>query len=115
MDRRGFQTLNNQRFGARFVGDVANPGDILLFHQRRRVAEDGDRAKPANAQRSRPGGSNPLAVPVAPDSGDDLKIEDLVAEQLLNSDRKLRLLKESELKDALDVRSLECQCFRMKL
>lgn len=106
MDRRGFQTLNNQRFGARFVGDVANPGDILLFHQRRRAVEDGDRAKPANASRSRPGGSNPLAVPVAPDL-DDLKVEDLIADQLNNSDSKLRLLKESELKDALDVSYLE--------
>ena len=37
----------------------------------------------------------------------NLKVEDLIADQLSNSDSKLRLLKESELKDALDVSYLE--------
>jgi hypothetical protein len=102
VDRLGFQTLNNQRFGARFVGDVANPGDILLFHQRRRAPVEGDRNRSNTTSRSRSGGSNALALPVAPDA-DEMKVEDLVADQLNASDRPLILLKESELKDALDV------------
>jgi double-strand break repair protein MRE11 len=100
----GFQTLNNQRFGARFVGDVANPGDILLFHQRRRTSDDSDRNRANGTSRSRgSGANNPLALPVAPDI-DDLKVEDLIADHLHSSDKKLRLLKEADLKDALDVR-----------
>jgi double-strand break repair protein MRE11 len=31
----GFSTVNPQRFGQRFVGRVANPNDILLFHRKR--------------------------------------------------------------------------------
>lgn len=39
VDHTGFPALNNQRFGARFVGQVANPTDILLFHKRKKVEE----------------------------------------------------------------------------
>ena len=34
VDLSGFPALNNQRFGARWVGRVANPGDILQFTRR---------------------------------------------------------------------------------
>jgi double-strand break repair protein MRE11 len=106
VDRLGFQTLNNQRFGARFVGDVANPSDILLWCQRRRQAEGGGQApekgkdgKAAGGGKAR--GGSALDRPVAPDS-DELNVEDLVAEQLHASDRKLKLLKEGDLKEALE-------------
>ena len=36
VEHTGFSTLNNQRFGARFVGRVANPADILMFHRKRK-------------------------------------------------------------------------------
>ena len=29
----GFSTINPQRFGQKFVGKVANPHDVLLFHK----------------------------------------------------------------------------------
>jgi len=101
VDRLGFSTLNNQRFGARFVGDVANPGDILLFHQRRRdaAAAGGGDSAGGKAKGAR---SHALNTPVAPDDGEDLSVEDLVANQLQTSDKKLRLLTEINLKDALE-------------
>ncbi len=84
VDRLGFATLSNQRFGARFVGECANPADILLFHQRRRAADDG---KPTAAARPRPR-NEALDQPVLPDT-DELNVEDLVADQLKSSDRKV--------------------------
>ena len=32
----GFTSFNTQRFGQPFVGRVANPKDILLFHRKRK-------------------------------------------------------------------------------
>jgi double-strand break repair protein MRE11 len=31
----GYETINPQRFGQRFVGKVANPNDILLFYRKK--------------------------------------------------------------------------------
>lgn len=39
VDHTGYPTLNNHRFGARFVGQVANPTDILLFHKKKKPEE----------------------------------------------------------------------------
>lgn len=42
VDYTGFSTVNTQRFGARFVGRVANPNDVLLWQraaQRRNKVE----------------------------------------------------------------------------
>ncbi len=33
IDYTGFSTINAQRFGQKFVGRVANPHDMLLFHK----------------------------------------------------------------------------------
>ena len=33
VDYTGFSTINAQRFGQKFVGKVANPHDILLWHK----------------------------------------------------------------------------------
>jgi hypothetical protein len=107
VDRLGFQTINNQRFGARFVGEVANPSDILMFHQRRRTVTEGDNAGGGNGgskkKSSSKSSSSALALPIAPDMDDELNVEDLVAEQLQSSDKKLRLLKEQDLQLMLEV------------
>ncbi|CAI5729940.1 unnamed protein product [Peronospora destructor] len=36
VEHTGFPVLVNQRFGAKFVGKVANPNDILLFYRRKK-------------------------------------------------------------------------------
>ena len=33
MDYSGFSTINTQRFGQTFVGRVANPHDMILWHK----------------------------------------------------------------------------------
>ena len=40
VDHTGYPTLQNQRFGRRFVKRVANPGDLLLFKRRRVTASE---------------------------------------------------------------------------
>lgn len=79
-----------------------------MFHQRRRTIQTNEERDEmlANKNRSKRGGnghSNSLAMPIAPDHLDDeLNVEDLIAEQLQSSG-KLKLLRENELKDALEV------------
>ena len=39
IEHSGFSTLNNQRFGSKFVGDVANPTDMLLFSKKQTLEQ----------------------------------------------------------------------------
>mmetsp|Transcript_1616 Transcript_1616/g.2573 ORF Transcript_1616/g.2573 Transcript_1616/m.2573 type:complete len:891 (-) Transcript_1616:113-2785(-) len=92
VEHSGFTTLNNQRFGSRFVGEVANPSDILLFHKRR-SAETAK--KGASKKRS-------LNIPTEPDDLDEINIEDLITDNLEQSDKKLELLDEKTMGEALN-------------
>lgn len=89
VEHMGFSTLNNQRFGAKFVGEVANPGDILLFH-RKKDAKLASTAVKKSIQ------------PIAPEELEKTNMEDLVKEQLEAPDRKLKLLEEHELSEAME-------------
>ena len=75
VEHAGFQAVSNQRFGAGFVGRVANPSDILLFHRR---AGRGPLKKAAAGAAA--GARVPLA-PVMPGEIAALRVEDLVLEQ----------------------------------
>eukprot|EP00571_Detonula_confervacea_P017476 CAMPEP_0172303652 /NCGR_PEP_ID=MMETSP1058-20130122/5169_1 /TAXON_ID=83371 /ORGANISM="Detonula confervacea, Strain CCMP 353" /LENGTH=924 /DNA_ID=CAMNT_0013014555 /DNA_START=77 /DNA_END=2854 /DNA_ORIENTATION=+ len=97
VEHTGFTTLNNQRFGSQFVGQVANPSDILLFHKRRQ-AENSKGGKAAKKKRGAAG----LDVPVEPENLEDINIEDLVTENLVNNDKKLELLDEKSMGEALE-------------
>lgn len=94
VEHSGFTTLNNQRFGARFVGRVANLSDILLFH-RKKEANDRTSTKKKRV-------NNAMDKPIAPEDHDEMNIEDLVAENLDNSDKKMEMLDESKLNIALE-------------
>eukprot|EP00934_Nitzschia_sp_Nitz4_P004425 Nitzschia sp. Nitz4//scaffold12_size214221//6885//9013//NITZ4_001473-RA/size214221-augustus-gene-0.17-mRNA-1//-1//CDS//3329534939//4415//frame0 len=89
VEHAGFAALNNQRFGAHFVGKVANVTDILLFSR-----------KKATSTRA------PAAVtstqPIAPDVLEEMNIEDLVVQELDLPDRKLELLDEKRIATALN-------------
>ena len=39
IEHSGFSTLNTQRFGSKFVGDVANPTDMLLFSKKQTLEQ----------------------------------------------------------------------------
>mmetsp|Transcript_27398 Transcript_27398/g.60852 ORF Transcript_27398/g.60852 Transcript_27398/m.60852 type:complete len:822 (+) Transcript_27398:187-2652(+) len=96
VEHSGFSTLNNQRFGSRFVGEVGNPADILLFHRRRQtetVKTDGKKAKRAK--------KSSLDEPMDPEELADINVEDLIADNLETSD-KLKILEEQSLGAALE-------------
>jgi double-strand break repair protein MRE11 len=94
VEHSGFTTLNNQRFGAKFVSEVANPSDILLFH----------RKKEANAY-AQAGASKKRAAlnkPIAPEELERTNMEDLVKEILTAPEQKLHLLSEQALSLAME-------------
>ncbi|KAL7512292.1 hypothetical protein ACHAXN_012756 [Cyclotella atomus] len=96
VEHSGFTTLNNQRFGSRFVGEVANPSDILLFHKKRGAeSANGKGAAKKRAAKS-------LNIPSEPEELEEVNVEDLVNDNLFNSDKKLELLNEKDMAEALD-------------
>ena len=94
VEHSGFTTLNNQRFGARFVGLVGNPVDILLFHRKK---EASDRA---GVKRKKV--SKALETPMVPEDRDEMRIEDLIKDNLDNADKKLEIIDEAKMNLALD-------------
>jgi double-strand break repair protein MRE11 len=94
VEHSGFSTLNNQRFGARFVGLVANPVDILLFHRKK------DTDGRAGVKRTK--ASKALEAPMVPQDHDEMKIEDLIKDNLQNADKKLEIIDEAKMNLALD-------------
>ncbi|KAL3788485.1 hypothetical protein ACHAW5_002544 [Stephanodiscus triporus] len=99
VEHSGFTTLNNQRFGSQFVGQVANPSDILLFHKRRQ-AENAKGGKSGASRRKR--NSVGLDVPVEPEDLEQINIEDLIVQNLANNDKKMELLDERSMGEALE-------------
>jgi double-strand break repair protein MRE11 len=89
VEHNGFSTLNNQRFGAKFVGDVANPSDILLFHRKK---------DPKLASTVKKKGIQPIA----PEELERANMEDLIREQLAVPEGKLKILGEKDLSEALE-------------
>ena len=91
----GFPTLNNQRFGSRFVNEVANPADLLLFHRRREASTAAGGKKKTTAA-----SDCNLRVPIEPDDLAEINVEELVKETLGSA--KLQLLDEEHLGEALE-------------
>jgi double-strand break repair protein MRE11 len=92
VEHSGFTSLNNQRFGAKFVGEVANPDDVLLFHRKK---EASTHAKATKKRTS-------LQKPIAPEELERTNMEDLVKELLGAPEQKLRLLYEPTLSLAME-------------
>ncbi|KAI9907996.1 hypothetical protein PsorP6_003692 [Peronosclerospora sorghi] len=90
VEHTGFPVLINQRFGAKFVGKVANPNDILLFHRRKKERINMDFEKPLLSRPVRP---TPLVAET---------IEDILRKQLCIPERKIVLLSEGQLGIALE-------------
>jgi double-strand break repair protein MRE11 len=89
----GFPTVHPQRFGAQFVGEVANPGELLLFAKNRK-----ERVSGAAGVSSSSSGS---AAAVDDGTCQSVRVEDLVRRSLQSS-KSLSLLPESELAQALE-------------
>ena len=95
VEHSGFSTLNNQRFGAKFVGQVANPTDILLFSKTRAKAVGVSGSKKGKAA------SDALKDAVVPEEARVSAVQDLCKEILESDDQQLELLKEKYLSQAL--------------
>ena len=93
VDHAGFPTINQQRFGSKFFGDVANPSDLLSFSKKREYRSFSE------AERS-----NRLVHVTEIDEGDEeinkVKIEELVNESL--GQKSLGLLPEGDMAQALE-------------
>ena len=94
VEHSGFTTLNNQRFGARFVGLVGNPVDILLFHRKK------DSSEKVGIKRRK--ATKALDTPIVPEDRDEMRIEDLIKDNLDNADKKLEIIDEAKMNLALD-------------
>lgn len=101
VDYEGYSAINHQRFGAQFVGEVANPAEILLLTRKRqetvrRVGNTGNGDQSAHKK------LRLLIAEGAEDEINRIRIEDLVNETLANSKYSLSVLTESEMAQALD-------------
>ncbi|ETM46093.1 DNA repair protein (mre11), partial [Phytophthora nicotianae] len=97
VEHTGFPVLVNQRFGAKFVGKVANPNDILLFYRRKK-----DRINASDKKASMELEKSLLGRPVRPTPLASVTIEDILSKQLSVPERKLTLLPEAQLGIALE-------------
>ncbi|KAG2949084.1 Double-strand break repair protein [Phytophthora cactorum] len=97
VEHTGFPVLVNQRFGAKFVGKVANPNDILLFYRRKK-----DRINASDKKASMELEKSLSGRPVRPTPLAAVTIEDILSEQLCAPERKLVLLPEAQLGIALE-------------
>ena len=97
VEHSGFATINNQRFGARFVGEVANANDILLFHRRKEI-------KAATTKLTDKQRRSFLKNPIDPENIERLNMEDLVLEFFddpKHTDRTLKMLDKKKLTESL--------------
>lgn len=91
VDHTGFPTLNQQRFGAEFVGEVANPSDILSFTKKKAEMSRAVEGYADHASRI------VHLVDDADGAEETIKIEELVKETLSTGNKHLSLLLEVSL------------------
>ncbi|OEU15774.1 DNA repair exonuclease, partial [Fragilariopsis cylindrus CCMP1102] len=89
VDHTGFAAVNSQRFGAKFVGETANPSDILLFTRKR--SESKSQTK-----------SMKEVKPIEPGDVEEMDIEELIVEQFEASNTRLELFDDKKISLALD-------------
>ena len=80
MDYSGFSTLNNQKFGQRFVGKVANPNEMLVFHKRSSASASASSSTARGTGARRGAANDAVASGVA--EAAETSIDDLVRENL---------------------------------
>ena len=98
VDHEGFPALNQQRFGAHFVGEVANPADVLLFAKKRKeMSFRATEGQLSNRAHSAQEDLKKILAEGMDDEINKIKIEDLVNETLAASNHTLNLLAEAEM------------------
>ena len=95
VEHTGFQTLNNQRFGAKFVDEIANSDNILLFRREKKSTKTAESKATRKAREA-------VKKPIDPEELERTNVEDLVASILELPGSKLKLLSEKGLGEALE-------------
>jgi double-strand break repair protein MRE11 len=98
VEHSGFDTLHGQRFGARFVSQVANPSNILLFFRRRASHIANDKQTAANQRKLR----QALAQPLVSNDSERINMEDIVRQFLNLPEQSMKLLAENDLSVTLE-------------
>jgi double-strand break repair protein MRE11 len=99
VDHSGFPTIHPQRFGALFVGKVANPNEILIFTRKKAV--EGDNVKRKNRADGDDREELMHRLMDDEDNINKIKIEDLVTETLADNKKDLQLIPNCEMSKAL--------------
>lgn len=100
VDHTGFPAINQQRFGGPFVGQVANPTDILLFTKKLKKG-DNVRAAEGSTAHTRGGVQQQIDDAEVEDDLNKINIEELVEETLKLKNKKMNILVEGEISEAL--------------
>lgn len=98
VEHSGFCTLLNQRFGSRFLNEVANPSDILLFYRKR---SSGNNLSGGYSTAKKMLTASKFNQPILPDELVELNVEDLIKDVLEKNDRCLEILNEEILGQAM--------------
>jgi double-strand break repair protein MRE11 len=103
VEHSGFSTLHNQRFGSRFVNEVANPSDILLFHRKRVNEAIKSSSNRGNNKSNNTSNSNGIPNdPTYPKEMEEINFEDIVKDLLDDAEKKLQILNEDTLTIAVE-------------
>jgi double-strand break repair protein MRE11 len=94
IEHTGFHTINPQQFGHNFVGRVANYQDLLCFYKKRAVRQH---AAPSSAAAEE---EDLVAINLAM-RGESVKIHDIVAQILKETQTSMRILGQDVLQQAL--------------
>jgi double-strand break repair protein MRE11 len=89
VDHSGYPTINQQRFGTQFLGEVANPSDLILLTKKRRETER------ANVVGGR-AGFEALRISGDAEALSRVRVEDLVNDALESSQKQLGILTPGE-------------------
>ena len=94
IEHTGFHTINPQQFGHNFVGRVANHQDLLCFYKKRAV-------RSASAPAAAAADDEELAAINLAMRGESVKIHDIVAQILKETQTSMRILGQDVLQQAL--------------
>jgi double-strand break repair protein MRE11 len=97
VEHSGFPTVNTVRLGTHFVNEVANPTDLILFAKQKAKSLLESRAVEGKNKKMTHGSLKLLLHEGAEEELQKIKIEDLVADSLQNSNKQLNLLPENEM------------------
>jgi double-strand break repair protein MRE11 len=93
----GYPTVNQQRFGSQFVGEVANPSDLIFFAKKKKDNDYSNMDRNKNKKRQSTSDLLQMIQEGEVEAIYKINIEDLVNETLGSSNKELSVLVEAEM------------------